>query len=363
MSRSFRCNTVVTGGVVLLCMVMGPGLGTARAQVPAGVALHDDRAQVRQQVESDKAAYAAAIVERWEGDARASGRWNDTASADLHGALMRLTAEDLVAAGEAGSYKAVMAIIATGRREKTPDTLVAPEGGTAELLGDTTADLVYTPITPCRLVDTRVGGGILGASSARTFDVDGSSFTAQGGSSTGCGIPFGVARAVAITISVTAPGAAGYFTAWGLGVQPLAAALTYFAGQTTSNTTVVPAIPGGGNDFSLFTSATAHAVIDVLGYYAAPVATPLDCIPAASAFVAVPVNAWTAVDAVCAAGRTATGGGYLTNEGTLGYPNVWTLTLPGAAYGFNGWRTWVDNQTGGPRNVQTWATCCRVPGR
>ena len=48
-----------------------------------------------------------------------------------------------------------------------------------------------------------------------------------------------------------------------------------------------------------------------------------------------------------------------TPEGTLGYPNVWVTTLPNG----NGWRTWVDNQTNGNRNVQTFVQCCRVPGR
>ena len=215
-------------------------------------------------------------------------------------------------------------------------------------------------MTPCRIVDTRVAaaGAIIG-NTTRTFDMDGTNFSTQGGKDSSCGIPFGVASAVVMTITVTQPATAGYFTAWGFGTQPLAAVLTYAANQTIANTTIVPVTAGAGNDFILYSSATAHAVIDVSGYFAAPTATPLDCITVSSAATAVPVNAWTAVDASCPAGRAATGGGYNTPEGTLGYPGVWVTTLPIS----NGWRTWVDNQTTSSRTIQTFANCCRVPGR
>ena len=162
-----------------------------------------------------------------------------------------------------------------------------------------------------------------------------------------------------MTITVTQPASPGYFTAWGLGTQPLSSVINYDANQTIANTTIVPVAPGGGNDFSLFSSASAHAVIDVVGYFATPVATALDCTTVSSAVTAVPVNVWTPIDANCPAGRTATGGGYDTVEGTLGYPGVWLTTRPNG----NGWRTWVDNQTNGNRSIQTFVNCCRIPGR
>jgi hypothetical protein len=135
--------------------------------------------------------------------------------------------------------------------------------------------------------------------------------------------------------------------------------LNYTAGPTILNTAIVPVLPGGGNDFSVFSSGASELAIDVVGYFAAPVATALDCITVSSAATAIPVDAWTPVDAVCPVGRTATGGGYNTPEGTLGYPGVWVTSLPNG----NGWRVWVDNQTNGARTITSYATCCRVPGR
>lgn len=304
-----------------------------------------------QQVLHDKADYAAAIVRRWEDAARASGRWDENYAADLYEALMQLQPESLLAAGEASSYDEMMSVLATGP-------------SLPKALGDIVNDLVYTPVRPCRIVDTRRAGGAMSAGTTRSFDVDGSTFSAQGGFNGSCGIPFGVARAVAMTLTVAQPTAAGHFRAWQLfNPRPGTLALTFATGQTVSNTTIVSVVPGSGTDFNVFFGgpggATAHAVIDVVGYFAAPGATALDCITVSSAVASVPVNVWTPVDVTCPAGRTATGGGYNALEGTLGYPGVWLTTLPNG----NGWRTWVDNQTDGNRSIQTFVQCCRVPGR
>jgi hypothetical protein len=57
-------------------------------------------------------------------------------------------------------------------------------------IGDSASDLVYTPVEPCRIVDTQFGGGAIAAGSARSFLVTGAAgFGAQGGNASGCGIP------------------------------------------------------------------------------------------------------------------------------------------------------------------------------
>jgi hypothetical protein len=315
--------------------------------------------QKLQAILNDKAGYIAVIVQKWEDSARTSGRWDQNYANDLSGALMNLQPENLLAAGEAPSYEAMLEVLATGRATQTvaPNTL---ESTTTESLGSTTNDLVYTPVTPCRIADTRNAGGMITGGSDRSFDVDGSNFSAQGGQSSSCGIPLGVAQAVVMNLTVTQPSSGGWFTAWAVGTsQPNASSLNYAANQTIANATIVPVAPGGGSDFRLYSYATAHAVVDVMGYFAAPTATALDCTTVSSALTAAPVNTWTAIDANCPSDRTATGGGYNTSEGTLGYPGVWLTSMPNG----NGWRTWVDNQTSGSRSMRTYVRCCRVPGR
>lgn len=353
---------IVSAGVVV-AVSSASGQQTQRPADRQAAAVRAQHDQKIQQINGDKSGYALGIVLKWEADARVLGRWNETYAIDLHSSLMQLDAEKLLAAGEATTYKGMMQVLATGRPEAPvpPDQIGEPP--ITQALGDVGADLVYTPLAPCRIGDTRFGGGAIAGNTSRGFDMDGSNLAMQGGSATGCAIPLGVARAIAVTITVTEPQGPGYFTAWASGARPTISALNYATGQTIANTTIVPTIPGAGNDFNLYSFATAQAVLDVVGYFAAPVATALDCSLVSSAVTAVAHNVWTSIDASCPAGRTATGGGYDTPEGTLGYPGVWVTSLPGAVYGFNGWRTWVDNQTGGNRSIQTFAVCCRVPGR
>jgi hypothetical protein len=228
------------------------------------------------------------------------------------------------------------------------------------------ADMVYTPITPCRIVDTRNAGGAFTANSSRTFDFDGTSgaattYAQQGGVAASCGIPFASVYAAALNLTVTGTTAPGYMTAWGLGAPPNASVLNWVAGDTIANTTIVPIVPANGNDFTILTSSGAHVIIDVVGYYAAPTGTApaLDCTQVATPLTTIPYNVWTSVTASCAAGYFATGGGGNTSEGTLGRPQIWFDSVPGPAT----WTTWVDNQSGGNRQVQTYVTCCRVIGR
>ena len=351
-------GTILARAAIVLAMAMGSA-STFGQPAPAarneGEAIQGRQRQAQiQRILGDKAAYAAAIVARWEDAAREAGRWDENYSDDLLESLMQLDPENLLAAGEASSYQAMMTVLATGRA----DSML--EGPVPSSLGQSFQDLVYTPLTPCRIVDTRRAvAGALAGGVARTFDVDGSSFTAQGGSSTGCGIPLAVARAVAMTIVAVHPAGPGHLTAWGLTAQPLSSVLNYSGNDVVANTAIIPVVPGGGDDFSLLSLATTHAVVDVLGYFAAPSVTRLDCVTAPSDVVAVPVDELTVVDAFCPPGRTATGGGYDTAESTIAFPGLFMTSTPLA----NGWRTVVENHTSGPRSIMTFARCCRVPGR
>ena len=68
-------------------------------------------------------------------------------------------------------------------------------------------DLKYTPVTPCRIVDTRKSGGKIGAYTQRNFYVYGSGGTisAQGGNSAGCPAPLGEPLAAHINMVAVDP--------------------------------------------------------------------------------------------------------------------------------------------------------------
>jgi hypothetical protein len=344
-----------------LALVMVTGSSNVFGQAASGGRDEDaaiqraERQREIQRIEGDKAGHAAAIVARWEASAREAGRWDASYPVDLLESLMKLSPENLLAAGEASSYQAMLTVLATGQAEPRIG------GPVPSSLGQNFQDLVYTPVTPCRLVDTRIAlDGALGAGVARTFDVDSSNLAEQGGSATGCGIPLAVAQAVTMTIVAVQPAGRGYLTAWGLGPRPTpSSVLNYAANDVVANTAIIPVGPGGGDDFTLFSLATTHVVVDVLGYFAVPSATRLDCTTVQSDVVAVPVDLLTVVDALCGPGRSATGGGYGVAEATIGFPGLFVTTSPLA----NGWRAVVENHTGNPRSIVTVARCCRVPGR
>jgi hypothetical protein len=146
-------------------------------------------------------------------------------------------------------------------------------------LGSLGADMVYTPVNPCRIVDTRNAVGAFAANTARNYDLDGlgsteaTTYAQQGGIAASCNIPHGVVFAAALNLTVTGTTGTGFLTAWGLGTQPNASVLNWAAGNTLANTTIVPIVPGTSNDFSIFASSGTHVIIDVVGYFAAPTVT------------------------------------------------------------------------------------------
>src|SRR5579885_1954458 len=62
-------------------------------------------------VQNDRASVVSNIVNKWEADARASGKWDSNYATDLQAALMKLQPANLVAAADATSYSALLRIM------------------------------------------------------------------------------------------------------------------------------------------------------------------------------------------------------------------------------------------------------------
>lgn len=159
----------------------------------------------------------------------------------------------------------------------------ATKSGAQMKLGDISRDLVYTPITPCRIVDTRnMVSGAIAANSARTFHaVARSSFADQGGSGTDCGtlsVPLG--GALALNVAAVLPSAGGYATVYEYdpaATRPVAASLNYTANSVVNNTVVTKIGTLTDADFVIYTYAQSHYVVDVVGYYTYVAGTSLGC--------------------------------------------------------------------------------------
>ncbi len=189
----------------------------------------------------------------------------------LRDLLTGLRSDYLLAASLAGTNDGLRDVIANAL-VSTAD--VKPSLLHTKALGDTADDLVYTPVTPCRIVDTRSAGGALGSFSSRDFKVWVSSggFGAQGGASTNCGIP---ANPVAVVVNITAvtPAGAGNFIAYPTGTPSFTSVLNYQTGENAlANGAIVPAcIPNCTNQLTIATNgAGADVVIDIAGYFKPP---------------------------------------------------------------------------------------------
>jgi hypothetical protein len=167
-----------------------------------------------------------------------------------------------------GRVKAAAAIVPAGTNGglcffTTNDTdLVLDINGYFVPNTDTTA-LAFYPVTPCRLVDTRLAAGPLGGPAlaggvARTFPV----------LSGPCNLP-ATAQAYSMNFTAVPQNTLGFLTTWPAGQpQPLVSTLNANTGAVTANSAIVPA--GTSGDVSVFVSNNADLVIDVNGYFAPP---------------------------------------------------------------------------------------------
>lgn len=148
-------------------------------------------------------------------------------------------------------------------------------------LGELNQDLAYTPVQPCRIVDTRqTSAGQFAAAETRNFTTMNTSFTQQGGSSTDCGMHGAGASAVVTNVVAVTPTGNGYATVFPFNTtQPTTSSLNYSAGVIAVSNSMIMRVPNpiAAADFSLFSSAPSHYVIDVVGYFAPTRATALQC--------------------------------------------------------------------------------------
>ena len=157
-------------------------------------------------------------------------------------------------------------------------TAAAPAGG--QVL---TRNLLYTSLEPCRILDTRTGGGILvpGNATARGVDVVGlTNYSAQGGFAGDCHIPgFNGSKpqVSAIVVNFVAVGAtgAGDLKAWPTDqAQPATSIINYanqasLAGLNIANAIVLPVRQDmQGNDITIKSEVSStHVIADVVGYF------------------------------------------------------------------------------------------------
>jgi hypothetical protein len=185
----------------------------------------------------------------------------------------------------------------------------------ASALGEPDTDFVFVPISPCRIIDTRLAGGQIAANTVRSFDVTAvSNYSFQGGDASNCGGAgaAGSFAAALINFTVVTPDTGGYITAFPfLATQPTAATVNFNAGDIRGNLAIVKLDQGASaNELSVYSTSATHLVADLAGYYIQPKLNPLECEETTSANITVAANSTgTGSSPACTAGYTIIGGG------------------------------------------------------
>ena len=224
----------------------------------------------------------------------------------------------------------------------------------AKVFGDADKDLVFVPITPCRIIDTRVAGGAIAANTTRNFDVTAvSSYSFQGGDASDCGGAgsAGSFAAAAINFTVVTPSAAGYITAFPyLTTQPTASTVNYTAGSVVANFAVVKLDQGASaNELSVYSFAQTHLVADIVGYYRNPGTLAFECVDSGQTISDVTAGSTNNTNApACPTGYTQTA--------TNCQSSTWQMPF---VY-FSGGTCSAQNNSSGTAQLRASRTCCRA---
>lgn len=279
---------------------------------------------------------------------------------NLRNALKRTTYEGASAElSGTGARLSDDQVIDTMARASLAPASVRPEL-LAKALGAAASDLVYTPVTPCRILDTRVAGGTLAGGFTRDFNAvvgSGGNFGSQGGSATDCGMVAAGQAAVVINLTAVTPTGAGYATAYPFGsTRPLASSVNYTAGAIVNNSIVVKLpSPLTTKDFTVYSFATADYVADIVGYYAPPMATALQCTSVDGPLRNLAAGEYALLDVVnCPAGYGAVGAAFTGSQQVVMADSYLSATAA---------QLFVKNTSTASQQAVPKAVCCRVPGR
>ncbi len=247
--------------------------------VTCPVAAQDGHATQNQQPTKEHVARLAAIhADRQNVIQTLAQTWATTTSETVEVLVEKLGSlrtDQLLAIQDASTLDQIKRIM-LGHRPGDGDVVADLKSQAVEplALGDDDEDLVFTPVTPCRIVDTRFApGGAIPANSTRNFRVygDASVMANQGGNIAGCPSPRGAfvdAGAVHINVTVVPVGGNGFVKVYPyLAPEPNASLVNFKLGANIANAATIKTCFSCGPDITVKVSQTAHVIVDVLGYY------------------------------------------------------------------------------------------------
>lgn len=307
-------------------------------------------------IDQNRATIVDRIVADWSDAFAKSNAGIDPAQ--LRTLLQGMRADYLLAASLAGTLDGLRDVIASSLANQETG---AAKPTSPKSLGDAADDVVYTPVTPCRLVETRgtfaavyQGGGPFAPNEIRSYAVQGGNGVCLTQLPAGLNPSAVQLQVFGIPISSSASGDIEILpqgsTFGSTATQVYVGSLPFNTVSTTAkinlaNNQIAVQVRGGG----------ANLAMDVVGYFAPPVATALNCTTLVGGSTAVAVSADTTVAfPSCAAGFTRTGG---TCSGTANIPSGYLVETNATGCVFR------NLSAVATYNATASSTCCRIPGR
>ncbi len=249
--------------------------------------------------------------------------------------------------------------------------------------GESTRELLYTPVTPCRVLDTRLATdpGLMGpiAGGGTVIDIvvndNGDLIPGQGGNELGCPDMPATTEPPAIVMTITAvPSGSGNFRAFAYNDPvPLISVLNWGPGRVVANTTIVSTCSGCAKDISIrVDGGSAHIIIDVVGYFEPPTASPVVIDVKRLPKEVLDGADFTAFSETCPSGWNVVAGGFEAPPGFTLYasrpaggafndPNEAVIEALGIDAA-NAWMCKGRNDSGATDTVWCWVVCVQTPG-
>lgn len=251
-------------------------------------------------------------------------------------------------------------------------SLLAKAG--APSLAGRTADsvyknLVYTPVTPCRIVSTTGDArGKIRAGTSRSYRAHGTGAVigAQGGDSGGCmsnGNRDAFGYLFNITVHHVNQGHVRIYPAHE--TSTITSIVNFIPGAAVANSTIVKTTHLGGDDFKIFAARDAHVIVDVMGYFDKPEMTKPDTYIAKSPSKTIQGNNFSRLFSPnCPSSYRLISGGMQASDLRVhvsgSYPDT---DISGANLSANRWRCRAQNTSGSAHTVSCYAICLRIPGK
>ena len=235
------------------------------------------------QIQANRQSIIEGIIESWVNEPSVIenlSHWQSEMKAELN----KANNYQLLEIQNAASYSEVQAILrgdlsVLGGGQQLLSVSATNNVTATASLADTAADLVFIPVFPCRIFDTRPSKGGVGpyggpGSASRNYIVYSSTpaeiaeIAAVGGNPAGCPAPKGEPSAISTNFTVVPIDNEGHITAYPYGGNlPTASLVNYYPGTNIANAGIVATAYLQAYDLSVYHHSETNSIADVMGYF------------------------------------------------------------------------------------------------